>query len=104
LQVLKTTNGGDLWTESITGLGSVNLRAVHTLSTTTAFVVGDTGTVLKTTDSGRSWVPSDLLVNWNSTNIRGLFFHTALRGVIVGGGKISGASTLFTGTDSGLYY
>jgi len=53
---------------------------------------------LKTADSGRSWIPSALLVNWASADIRGLFFHTALRGVIVGEGKISGASTLFTGT------
>src|SRR4029450_12530441 len=45
------------------------------------FVVGDSGTILKTTDAGATWAP---LVSGTTTTLHGVYFLDANEGVAVG--------------------
>ena len=49
-----------------------NLNGVYLLDSGVAFVVGDAGTILKTTDAGMTWSP--LHVGHNERIARRLFF------------------------------
>jgi photosystem II stability/assembly factor-like uncharacterized protein len=58
-----------------------NLNGAYLLDSGTCFVVGDTGTILKTTDAGATWTP---LVSGTTTNLHDVYFFDAAAGVAVG--------------------
>jgi len=58
-----------------------DLRALSIVDANTAFVAGDVGTVLKTTDGGHTWIP---LLLGSPATFRGVWFTDANRGILVG--------------------
>ena len=52
--ILRTTNGGTLWSP-VTSPATGNLHRVEFADTQTGYAVGDNGTVLKSTDAGHTW-------------------------------------------------
>jgi len=59
-----------------------NLNGTYLLDSGTGFVVGDTGTILKTTDAGATWMPP--LVSGTTTTLNAVHFFDAIAGVAVG--------------------
>ena len=58
-----------------------NLNGAYILDSGIGFVVGDSGTILKTTDAGATWAP---LVSGTTTTLHGVYFFDANAGVAVG--------------------
>jgi hypothetical protein len=58
-----------------------NLNGAYLLDSGTGFVVGDTGTILKSTDTGATWTP---LTSGTSTTLHGIYFFDPNEGVAVG--------------------
>src|SRR6266481_6894681 len=58
-----------------------NLNGAYLLDSGTGFVVGDTGTILKSTDSGSTWAP---LASGTTTTLHSLYFFSPNEGVAVG--------------------
>jgi photosystem II stability/assembly factor-like uncharacterized protein len=58
-----------------------NLNGAVLLDSGTGFVVGDTGTILKSTDAGATWTP---LTSGTSTTLHGVYFIDPDEGVAVG--------------------
>jgi photosystem II stability/assembly factor-like uncharacterized protein len=58
-----------------------NLNGAVLLDSGTGFVVGDTGTILKSTDAGATWTP---LTSGTSTTLHGIYFLDPNEGVAVG--------------------
>ncbi len=58
-----------------------NLNGAILLDSGTGFVVGDTGTILKSTDAGATWAP---LTSGTSTTLHGIYFLDPNEGVAVG--------------------
>ncbi len=58
-----------------------NLNGAHLLDSGTGFVVGDTGTILKSTDAGATWTP---LTSGTTITLHGIYFFDANAGVAVG--------------------
>lgn len=58
-QVIRTTNGGDIWLSSIiTGPGAVDLTAITFVDATTGYLLDADATVYKSLDGGVSWTPT----------------------------------------------
>jgi len=79
-KIIFTTNGGSEWQDfSISGVKF--LSSVLFVSESTGFIAGNEGIILKTTDTGNSWLPKN-----SGTNMRlnQLFFRTPLEGWAVG--------------------
>jgi photosystem II stability/assembly factor-like uncharacterized protein len=70
-----------------------NLNGAILLDSGTGFVVGDTGTILKTTDAGATWAP---LASGTSTTLHGVYFLDPNDGVAVGD-----SGTILRTTDGG---
>jgi photosystem II stability/assembly factor-like uncharacterized protein len=70
-----------------------NLNGAILLDSGTGFVVGDTGTILKSTDAGATWSP---LTSGTSTTLHGIYFLDPNEGVAVGDG-----GTILRTTDGG---
>jgi photosystem II stability/assembly factor-like uncharacterized protein len=62
-----------------------NLNGAVLLDSGTGFVVGDTGTILKSTDSGATWTP---LTSGTSSTLHGIYFLDPNEGVAVGDGGL----------------
>src|SRR5881275_3518604 len=58
-----------------------NLNSAVLLDSGTGFVVGDTGTILKSTDAGATWAP---LTSGTSTTLHGIYFLDPNEGIAVG--------------------
>src|SRR6266566_4549973 len=58
-----------------------NLNGAYLLGSGTGFVVGDAGTILKTTDAGATWAP---LTSGTTTTLHGVYFFDPNEGVAVG--------------------
>jgi photosystem II stability/assembly factor-like uncharacterized protein len=58
-----------------------NLNGAYLLDSGTGFVVGETGTILKSTDSGSTWAP---LASGTTTTLHSLYFFSPNEGVAVG--------------------
>jgi Photosynthesis system II assembly factor YCF48 len=68
------------WSAAISGTTN-NLNGAHLLDSGVGFVVGDAGTILKTTDAGMTWSP----VTSGTTNaLHDVYFFDATQGVVVG--------------------
>src|SRR5207244_7243228 len=70
-----------------------NLNGAHLLDSGTGFVVGDTGTILKSTDAGATCMP---LTSGTSTTLHGIYFLDPNEGVAVGD-----SGTILRTTDGG---
>src|SRR5947207_10542106 len=70
-----------------------NLNGAILLDSGTAFVVGDTGTILKSTDAGATWTP---LASGTSTTLHGIHFLDLNDGIAVGD-----SGTILRTTDGG---
>ena len=70
-----------------------NLNGAVLLDSGTGFVVGDTGTILKSTDAGATWTP---LTSGTSTTLHGVYFLDPDEGVAVGD-----SGTILRTTDGG---
>jgi photosystem II stability/assembly factor-like uncharacterized protein len=62
-----------------------NLNGAYLLDSGTGFVVGDAGTILKTTDAGATWAP---LVSGTTTALNEVFLLNPTEGVAVGDGGL----------------
>src|SRR5436190_23608745 len=58
-----------------------NLNGAHLLGSGTGFIVGEAGTILKTTDLGVTWAP---LVSGTTTTLHGVYLFDPAEGVAVG--------------------
>src|SRR4030095_8562827 len=58
-----------------------NLNGGHLLESGIAFVVGDAGTILKSTDAGATWAP---LQSGTTNNLYEVYFFDDNQGVVVG--------------------
>ncbi len=80
------------WSPADSGTTS-NLNGAVLLDSGTGFVVGDTGTILKSTDAGATWTP---LTSGTSNALHGVYFLDPNQGVAVGDG-----GTILRTTDGG---
>lgn len=69
------------WSADTSGTTN-NLNGVYLLDSGVGFVVGDAGTILKTTDSGMTWSP---LTSGTTNGLQDVYFFDATQGVAVGG-------------------
>jgi photosystem II stability/assembly factor-like uncharacterized protein len=83
---------------------SVTLNAVYFISLDTGIVVGNSGTILKTTNGGESWIPK---TSSTSNNIKDIVFTNKNTGFITCPGKIlrtndcgESWSVIFTGPEN----
>lgn len=58
-----------------------NLNGVHLLDAGVGYVVGDAGTILRTTDAGATWVP---VTSGTANALHGVYFFDTAHGVAVG--------------------
>src|ERR1051325_1832351 len=68
------------WSAANSGTTS-NLNAGHLLDSGVGFVVGDAGTIVKTTDTGMMWSP---LASGTTNALHNVYFFDAAQGVAVG--------------------
>src|SRR5437762_10060329 len=74
------SSGFGQWSPVDSGTTS-NLNGAVLLDSGTAFVVGDTGTILKSSDAGATWTP---LTSGTSSTLHGIYFLDPNDGVAVG--------------------
>ena len=80
------------WIEKMSGTNE-NLNSVYFLNNTKAFIVGDSGTLLRTTDGGSSW---QKLTSGTTNNLTKIIFIENKNGFILGSNK-----TYLISTDAG---
>lgn len=80
--ILKTNSSGDIWTSNSSPYG---LKTVFCTSSTAAYMAGDNGIVMKTTDGGTNW---NLLNTFTNTYFTDMYFTSLDTGYVVGGGRI----------------
>src|SRR6267142_2451517 len=68
------------WSAATSGTTN-NLNGIHLLDAGVGYVVGDAGTILKTTDAGATWVP---LTSGTTNALYGVYFFDTTHGVAVG--------------------
>ncbi len=69
---------------------TANFKALYFVNTTTGWVVGDNGSILKTTDGGSNWTPQ---TSGTTETLRGVFFWDSNMGWACGGNGIIVATT-----------
>ena len=69
------------WSAANSGTNN-NLNAGYLLDSGVGFVVGDAGTIVKTTDAGMTWSP---LTSGTTNGLHDVYFFDATQGVAVGG-------------------
>src|SRR5437867_2623364 len=69
----------------VTSGTTTNLNGAVLLDSGTGFVVGDTGTILKSTDAGSAWTP---LTSGTSSTLHGVYFLDPNEGIAVGDGGL----------------
>jgi len=82
--IVRTTDGGQTWTTPYTGTAGANFRGSWFTSPTTGYMVGDLGSLFKTTNGGANWTPITLV----TTGLLGIHFPVADTGYVVGSGTI----------------
>ena len=68
------------WNPVISGTTN-NLNGAYLLGSGTGFIVGEAGTILKTTDLGATWAP---LTSGTTTTLHGVYLFDPNEGVAVG--------------------
>jgi photosystem II stability/assembly factor-like uncharacterized protein len=82
--IVRTTDGGQTWSTPYTGTASTNFRASWFTSSTTGYMVGDVGSLFKTTNGGANWTPITVVTQ----GLLGIHFPNADTGYVVGNGVI----------------
>ncbi|RPI19858.1 MAG: hypothetical protein EHM58_00250 [Ignavibacteriae bacterium] len=81
----KTTNGGATWTPQILSSSNIILKGIEMIDNNNIWVCGDSGKVMRTTNSGNSWE----LINIGAIeNLEDIRFKNASTGFIGGNGRI----------------
>jgi len=70
--ILKTTNGGNLWSIQQSGVNSV-LRSIYFINSASGWIVGNNGLILKTTNGGTNWT---IKLSNTSNNLRCIYFSS----------------------------
>ena len=107
--ILKTEDGGKTWARKMArsdtpGRGGrpggirANLMGIQMISDTTGFIAGSENTILKTTDSGETWVGSSERARVGETrnNLENIWFVSSTTGWVIGS-----FGTLLHTTDGG---
>lgn len=81
--VLHTNNGGDLWTEQVTGAEHA-VRDVFFLDAMNGWAAGSSGTLLRTMDGGEIWTAVPLPENGTAPSFNKVVFADSLHGWIAG--------------------
>jgi photosystem II stability/assembly factor-like uncharacterized protein len=79
--IWSTTDGGGTWSIKFESTGW--LRGICCVDSNTAFVVGDNGEIVRTTDGGSSW---DVLASNITDGLNGVAFWDRYNGIAVGDG------------------
>jgi photosystem II stability/assembly factor-like uncharacterized protein len=82
--IIKTTDGGNNWSVSMDNLGYC-FHSVHFPTANTGYVVGDKGTLYKTSNAGGSWTQKIIPGNVGTRNYSAVYFTSENVGFIVGG-------------------
>lgn len=88
--VLKTTDGGGLWTNVLALVEPVRLSGLAVRSSDTCVVVGYSGRIFRTTDGGTDW---DSLSSGTADGINGGWFPPGSFGLMAGNGGFLGRTT-----------
>jgi photosystem II stability/assembly factor-like uncharacterized protein len=76
--ILRTTNGGTIWTSQ---LGGNNLLGVFFIDSNTGTTVGEDGTILRTTNGGADWT---IQTSRTMCPLNGVYFTDPNAGTVVG--------------------
>jgi photosystem II stability/assembly factor-like uncharacterized protein len=91
-KLLKTTNGGDLWTISLYPDTNRFLRDIMFLDSTTGFIAGSPILIAKTTNAGSTWIKTDADTSNIGLPVFSIKFINSLTGYASGGFRdIAGA-------------
>jgi photosystem II stability/assembly factor-like uncharacterized protein len=80
-EIYYTNNGGVSWTTQYATSGESPLMAVCFIDNNTGFAVGETGAVMRTTNSGSNWLLDTTITSYHLTDV---FFVNSNKGWIVG--------------------
>lgn len=98
MKILKTANGGTLWTEITNGVTDGVLKSVYFATSTTGYAVGirnnGNSAILKTTDGGTTWIASTIPT---AQYLRSVYFIDANTGFCTGDGGV-----IFRTTNGGI--
>jgi photosystem II stability/assembly factor-like uncharacterized protein len=83
--ISKTTDGGNTWREIFSASSSYFLRSIAFATSQSGVAVGDSGTILRTTNAGVSW---HLVSSNTKLTLQSIRFFNNTRGVIVGEGGL----------------
>jgi photosystem II stability/assembly factor-like uncharacterized protein len=94
--IYKTTDGGTTWSSTINNSSWHRMYGVQFVNATTGFVFDENGLMLKTTNTGASWIP----VNYGAAmTITAMKFSDENNGMI--SGRLSASPFLLKTTDAG---
>jgi len=98
-EILFTSNGGSTWVTQYAQSGETPLNAVYFLDNINGFAVGETGTVMRTTNGGNNWFQSATLSGYE---LRDITFVNSNTGWMVGYYLgLPHTSAIFKTTDGG---
>lgn len=84
--IIKTTNGGNLWT-LVEGTGDLTLWEIFRVNDDTLWSVGKRGIIIRSTDGGNTW-ESKSKPEFSGLDFRGSYFEDADNGWVVGDEKV----------------
>ena len=82
--IVRSTDWGQTWSTVYTGTAGTNFRGCWFATPSTGYMVGDIGSLFKTTNGGANWTPITLVTQ----GILGIHFPNADTGYAVGNGII----------------
>lgn len=99
--ILKTTNGGDLWTRTLYADTNRFAKDIHFIDSTTGFIGGTPLFLAKTTNAGTTWINSDPDTANTGLPVFSIKFFNSLTGYASGGFRDI-AGTMWRTSDGGI--
>lgn len=96
--IAKTIYGGNFWIFPPTSIFPEKLKALFYASEDTVYAVGENGLIIKSIDSGDTWIQQNSNV---TDDLNALFFVSADTGYVVGGTFFSTGGVILKTTDGG---
>lgn len=96
--IIKTTNGGDTWTQIVGGPNTIGFEAICFTSAEVGYVAGWDGYIAKTTDGGATW--NTMSAGFDNWFFMDLEFYDADHGVALANLN-SGASGVYVTSNAG---